>query len=224
MYRSAIFLREMAFFVYMDGWMVMYVILASNSPRRRELLLRICPDFTVLPADADETVEEGTSPEETVKILARRKAECVFKKALETGMVPAGERLVVIGSDTVVALDGKVLGKPKDAEDAKRMLRLLSGRTHAVYTGVCLRTVRGARVEAERSDVTFRRLSKEQIEAYVATGSPMDKAGAYGIQDGAVVAGYTGSYTNIVGLPCERTEKMLKEIRQEEMQNAENSH
>ncbi len=202
----------------------MYVILASNSPRRRELFSKIYPDFTVLPADVDESLSPGTPPEAGVEILARRKAEHTFEMALKSGMVPSEERLVVLGSDTVVALDGQIIGKPKDEEDAKRILRLLSGKTHQVFTGVCFVTPRGARVAAEKSEVRFRALSESDIEAYVSTGSPLDKAGAYGIQDGAVVAGYTGSYTNIVGLPCELTEKLLEEIRREEKEYAENRH
>ncbi len=199
---------------------IMYVILASGSPRRRELFSRVCPSFAVLPAEADESLQEGTPPDAAVKILARRKAERSFERAVKTGMVPAGEALVVLGSDTVVALGNEILGKPKDAADAGRILRLLSGRTHAVYTGVCFLTERGARVAAERSAVTFRKLTAAEIDAYIATGSPMDKAGAYGIQDGAVVEGYTGSYTNIVGLPLELTAKMFEEVRQD----VENSH
>lgn len=201
-------------------FMRMYVILASNSPRRRELLQKICPVFAVRSADADEGIGRSVPPGEAVKRLALRKAESVFKTARNAGMATTGEPLVVLGADTVVCLDGAILGKPKDEEDAARILRLLSGRTHEVYTGVCCMTERGARLCAARSEVIFRTLTDEEIAAYIATGSPMDKAGAYGIQDGAVVAGYTGSYTNIVGLPLELTAKLLQEVKRD----VENSH
>jgi septum formation protein len=191
------------------------LVLASASPRRRELLSKIMAEFDVCSADADERLPAGVSPCDGVKLLAQRKANAVFcRYALYA------EDVAVLGADTVVAYDGKILGKPKDEQAAKEMLRTLSGKTHEVFTGVCVVWRGGIRVGSDRSLVTFRNLTDEQIEAYVASGSPMDKAGAYGIQDGVVVEGFSGSYSNIVGLPLELTEKILKEV----MENAENSH
>ena len=112
-----------------------------------------------------------------------------------------------------MALDGEILGKPKGAEDAKATLRRLSGKTHEVYTGVCFIGAEGVRTETERSLVTMKALTQKEIDDYVATGSPLDKAGAYGIQDGAVVEKYEGSYTNVVGLPLGITQRMYEEVR-----------
>lgn len=198
----------------------MQVILASNSPRRKELFAQICPSFITLPAGVDESVPDGTFPRDTVKILARRKAESVYKQAINAGMAPSNESVIVLGSDTVVAYENNVLGKPKDEKEAFDMLKTLSGKTHRVYTGVCFFTKDGARVDADVSEVTFYDLNDESIRAYVATGSPMDKAGGYGIQDGGLVKNYTGSYTNIVGLPVELTEKIYEEV----VKNVKNSH
>ena len=197
----------------------MQVILASNSPRRKELFSKICPSFITAPANVNEDVEEGVSPLQTVKILARRKAEHAFQTALNAGM-GGGKPLIVLGSDTVVAYNGAILGKPRDEEEAAAMLTVLSGNTHTVYTGVCFVTQTGVWCEADASEVQFHALTDKQIADYIATGSPMDKAGAYGIQDGGLVKGYTGSYTNIVGLPLELTEKMYKEV----IKNVENRH
>lgn len=188
---------------------MMKTVLASNSPRRKELFARICPEFSVCPADADESLPTRIAPADGVRILAERKARAVYDRLIADG----GKELVVLGSDTVVAYEGEILGKPKDEEDAFRMLRLLSGRTHEVYTGICFVTAKGKGTDCVRSEVTFRMLTDEEIRAYIATGSPMDKAGAYGVQDGAVVAGYAGSYTNIVGLPVEETEKLYEEVK-----------
>jgi septum formation protein len=185
----------------------MEVILASASPRRKELLKEIVESFEILPAKGEENCSEK-SPKKLVKALSKQKAEEIF--ALETA-----KGKIVLGADTVVALGDEVLGKPKDEADAKRMLTALSGRSHDVYTGVCivyldengnLTTL----VDAARTEVVFETLSKEQIDAYVASGSPMDKAGAYGIQDGGLVKGIKGSYTNVVGFPLELVRKMIK--------------
>ena len=187
------------------------LVLASNSPRRRELLGKIAPDFETCPADVDESLPAGVSPCEGVKILARRKAEFVYNKLSEGGM-PENNRLVVLGSDTVVAYENRIFGKPKDERDAYRILRFLSDKTHCVYTGVCFFDRNGAKVRTDCSRVTFYPLRDEDIYAYIAGGSPMDKAGAYGIQDGFPVKSYEGSYTNIVGLPLELTGEMYREI------------
>lgn len=189
----------------------MKVVLASNSPRRKELFARICPQFSVCPADADERLQPGISPAEGVRVLAERKASAVYARLTSQGETDA----IVLGSDTVVSLNGAILGKPKDEKEAFDMLRLLSGKTHEVYTGVCFATRKGKRTICVCSEVVFRALTDEEICAYVATGSPMDKAGAYGIQDGAVVREYRGSYTNIVGLPVEETEKLYEEVKKD---------
>lgn len=182
-------------------------ILASASPRRRELLKEYIPEFRVIPAKGEERVEAGLSPEGLVCALARQKAE-------EVAALPEAQGKAVIGSDTVVAYAGEVLGKPKDEADARRMLSMLSGQVHQVYTGVCVVLPSGERiVEADCTDVEFEALDQAAIASYIATGSPMDKAGAYGIQDGGLVKGIVGSYSNVVGFPCELFKKILKTIK-----------
>lgn len=177
--------------------------LASASPRRQELLQRVLPDFEICPADADESLPDGIAPDEAVKLLSARKA-CVVSH-----LHPADW---VLGADTIVSLDGMILGKPHDEEEALAMLSALSGKTHQVYTGVTLQ--QGQRVHSFSvcSDVTFYPLSAEEIRSYIQTGEPMDKAGAYGIQGlGALlVERISGDYFNIVGLPIAR---LLRELR-----------
>lgn len=173
------------------------LILASASPRRKELLQQVGADFTVEVSDADEhTVPRTLPPDLYVQELAMLKATAVAKH--RTGGL-------VIGADTVVVLDGAILGKPADTADAARMLSRLSGREHAVFTGIAVcdaATLRTA-CRAERTLVRFRELSDAEIAAYIATGEPMDKAGAYGIQQrgGLFVTGVTGDFANVVGLP-----------------------
>ena len=180
----------------------MELILASNSPRRRELLSALGVPFRVIPSRFEER-QEGSSARETVLRFAAGKAEEVSSR------YPGA---YVLGADTVGCFEGESLGKPKDKEDAKRMLRLLSGNTHSVFTGVCL-VGRGTLLkEVAETKVTFLPLSEEFIEEYVAGGSPMDKAGAYGIQDGGLAAHYTGSYTNVIGLPVETVKAFFKEV------------
>ena len=175
----------------------MKLLLASASPRRRELLAPICP-FAVEISRFEEA--DGGSAEETVLKNARGKALEVLGRFPECR---------VLGADTAVALDGVILGKPKDANDAKRMLRLLSGKTHSVFTGVCLADEFGVTEKVVETKVTFKELDGETIESYVLSGAPLDKAGAYGIQDGIVVKSYEGSYSNVVGLPVETVKEML---------------
>ena len=181
------------------------VILASQSPRRRELLSRIFAEFEVMPSLAEE-VAETNAPAEYVKTLAKAKAEEVSSRV--------GEDALVIGSDTVVALDGKILEKPKDADDAFRMLSALSGRAHEVYTGVALSIGGKTLVEHEVTRVWFRDLAEDEISRYIASGEPMDKAGAYGIQEkGAqLVRKIDGDYFNVVGLPVCRLCEMLHSL------------
>jgi septum formation protein len=181
------------------------LILASNSPRRRDLLKQLGLDFTVDPADVDERILAAEMPEQYALRVAADKAEVASRRA-RSG--------IVIAADTVVVLDGLILGKPADAEDAERMLSLLSGRRHQVMTGLVLRDAATGRLDARVavSSVWFKRLSPGEIRAYVATGEPLDKAGAYGIQErGALlVERIEGCYFNIVGLPLSLLGEMLR--------------
>ena len=183
----------------------MNLILASASPRRQELLRLIAEDFTVCPADADESLPAGLPITEQLEMLARRKAAAVFAEHPDCA---------VIGADTMVVLDGAPLGKPQDAEDAKRMLRALSGRTHEVVTGFAVLTPAGGRADSRVTRVHFRALTQDEIDAYVATGEPLDKAGAYGIQGrgAALITGIEGDYFSVVGLPVEGLYCMMKEM------------
>jgi len=183
------------------------LILASASPRRHKLLKQLGFDFEVLVSNIDETNHSDLSPESHVKVLAFEKARHVA----DAVKVPA----IILGSDTIVVLDGEVLNKPVDAQDAERILKKLSGRTHKVFTGIALIDLpsNNYKTEFQETEVTFRSLTEEEIKAYISTGSPMDKAGAYGIQDdfGAVfVSKVNGCYYNIVGLPLEMLYSSLK--------------
>jgi len=184
------------------------LILASQSPRRAELLRAAGICFEVRPADVDEQVRAGEDPLSYVKRLAREKALAV----LETSEAGA----TVLGADTTVVVDGEILGKPVDAEDARRMLRRLSGHSHQVMTGVCVAWGAPAQslVEAEVTDVEFAAMSEAEIVEYVATGEPMDKAGAYAIQGRASrwIPWIQGCYFNVVGLPVARVSAMLGKV------------
>lgn len=183
------------------------IILASASPRRRELLAQAGFNFEVIPAHVNEDVLPGEDPKTYVVRLARDKAEAVY------GQLRVPEA-IVIGADTTVTIDGHILAKPEDARDAARMLRKLSGRTHQVITAVAIASALGTDASAEVTSVEFLRLSDEEITAYVATGEPMDKAGAYGIQGYAArwIPRIEGCYFNVVGLPIARVASMLKDI------------
>ena len=189
----------------------MQYVLASASPRRKQLLAGLIKDFEIIPSNADEHAE-GLSPRALVCTLAKRKAK-------EVAMRPENRGKIVIGSDTVVAFCEKVLGKPVDETDAIRMLKMLSGQEHAVYTGVCLALYTGVELRvftaADKTAVHFETLSDEWINAYVQGGSPMDKAGAYGIQDGGLVKKIEGSYTNVVGFPVELVKELLERAEKE---------
>ncbi|MBQ8885087.1 MAG: septum formation protein Maf [Clostridia bacterium] len=186
----------------------MRVILASASPRRKEIFGEICETFEIIPAKGEERASEKLSPEALVKELAFRKAREVADEVFKTG-----EDALVLGSDTVVALENAVLGKPKDRQDAIAMLTSLSGRVHEVFTGVCfIRLFKGKEelaIAADCTKVEFETLTQTQIAEYVLSGSPMDKAGAYGIQDGGLVKRLKGSYSNVVGLPKELTKELF---------------
>ena len=177
-------------------------ILASASPRRKELLQKAGYTFDIQVSDADETLPDGITPAEAVQLNAARKAQAVAQKH------PGA---VVLGCDTVVAIDGAILGKPQDEAEAKAMLRRLSDRTHTVYSGVCITDGETETVFAVATDVTFYELSDRTIDTYAATGEPMDKAGAYGIQGlGCVlVKEISGDYSNVVGLPLSESARAL---------------
>lgn len=177
-------------------------IVASASPRRKELLRNAGYEFEIIPSDADETLEDGTSAAEAVDILSRRKAESVSEKN-------AGS--VVLGCDTVVALDGVIFGKPKDKDEAFKMLESLSGKTHTVYTGVCVTDGERTETFVAKTEVAFYALSAETINSYIETLEPMDKAGAYGIQGfgSVLVKGIRGDYFAVMGLPVNESARIL---------------
>ena len=182
----------------------MAVILASQSPRRRELLERMgISDFLIRPAQGEERFDPSLTPAQLVESLSRQKAE-----EISAG---AGPEDIVIAADTVVSVDGRVLGKPRDRRDAAEMLAALSGREHTVYTGVTVRRGGETVTEHEATAVRFRSLTRGEIEDYVSTGEPMDKAGAYGIQGYGclLVEGISGDYFNVVGLPVCRLGRIL---------------
>ena len=185
----------------------MDIILASQSPRRKELMGKLNIPFLIRAADIDEAMDAQKSPCEEVARVSRLKAEAVDHAPED----------VVIAADTIVVCDGRVLGKPKDAAEAKAMLSMLSGKTHQVMTGMTL--LRGDRrlSHTEVTDVHFRPLSQQDIEDYIRTGEPMDKAGAYGIQGGAAVFvdKLSGDYFNVVGLPVCRLQMLLRQIMEE---------
>jgi septum formation protein len=185
------------------------LILASASPRRQELLRNAGIPFTVQAADIDETPLAGESPRDCAERLAREKAMVIFDSTPQQ---------CVLGADTIVVADDVILGKPRDAEDAGRMLRLLSGRTHAVITGVCLVGEKMAGgdlpviIASETTQVTMAEISDDEIRDYIATGEPMDKAGAYAIQGIASrwIPRIEGDYSNVVGLPVALVYAMLR--------------
>ena len=182
----------------------MNLILASASPRRRELLGLFRVPFEIRVADIDETMDPEKHPYDEVARVS----------GLKAAATPRGEDDVVIAADTIVVCEGRTLGKPKTEEEAAAMLRLLSGRDHQVMTGVTVLRGRIRQTVTEVTDIHFRELSEKEILAYVATGEPMDKAGAYGIQGGAALfcSHMVGDYYNVMGLPVCRLGQMLREI------------
>lgn len=198
------------------------LILASSSPRRKELLARIGVAFEICPAKGEEIIS-STEPSDVVMELSEQKAKEVaamirqYNESHKELTTP--QDILVIGADTVVAAEGAILGKPKDEEDAFRMLSMLSGKTHGVYTGVTFvfidKTGRaGAHTFFERTEVSMTLMSEEEIRRYIATGEPMDKAGAYGIQGKCAVYIETinGDYNNVVGLPVAAIYRELKKL------------
>ena len=184
----------------------MAIVLASQSPRRQELLQRIgVEDFKTLSLDIDESYPEGLSPEDTVRYIAKKKCDAAAALCAPDDLIITADTMVFLGNDR--------LGKPRDEEDALRMLRALSGRSHTVCTGVSVR--RGAQEErfAVSTRVFFRPATDDEIRAYIKTGEPMDKAGAYGIQGlgGVFVAHLSGSFTGVMGLPVYETMQLLQQ-------------
>jgi septum formation protein len=191
-----------------EDWKMTQWVLASSSPRRQELLKLLLADFEVLPSDVDESIRVAERPESMVLRLAREKAVAVQERRPSS---------FIVGADTVVVCEEEILGKPASHEEARSMLRRLSGRTHQVLTGVCLLHLDGLLVECPTTNVTFRRLSEPEIESYLQSEEPFDKAGAYAIQGlGArFIDRIDGCYFNVVGLPVSRLYQMMKRLNVE---------
>ena len=185
--------------------MTVRVVLASGSPRRRQLLELIGIEHEVLPSNIDETLRPRETPRRHAERLAREKASAIATR--EPGKI-------TIAADTIVVIDRKVLGKPRDKEDARRMLSMLSGREHTVITAVAVARGRKLRSAVEEVKVKFRRLREDEIDAYIATGEPMDKAGAYGIQGfgATIVDCVNGDYFAVMGLPLARLVTLLRDL------------
>lgn len=181
------------------------LILASSSPRRKELLENLRITFTISSSEVDESFDPQLSSEDVVMDLAERKAKAIFQE---------NPNAFVLGSDTIVVVDGQVLGKPTDATEAVSMLKMLSGRQHDVYTGVAIISEHGSTRFYEKTEVWFWELTDEEIHSYVQTGEPLDKAGAYGIQGhgSMLVQKINGDYYAVVGLPVARTYRELKRL------------
>lgn len=207
----------MCAFVYMKGKCIMplkirrllkdkKVVLASQSPRRKELLKLLCDSFEICPAQGEEILPEGVCADRAAELLALNKCSEVAEKY--------SDDTIVIASDTVVILDGEIMGKPSDAEQARHMLGRLSGKIHSVISGVAF-SVGGEKYSfSETTRVSFRELSDEDIADYIATSEPFDKAGAYGIQGygSLLVSGIEGDYFNVVGLPVSALAQQLEEV------------
>lgn len=179
------------------------IVLASASPRRKELIAWLFDNVDICPADCDETLPENIGAREAVEYLSKIKNQATAENCSRDELV--------ISADTVVAVDDKILGKPLDKEDARRMLNLLSGKTHQVYTGVTISLNGRAKTFSERTDVVFYDLTEEEIEEYISGPEPYDKAGAYAIQGkaGLLVKSINGDYYNVVGLPVARLRREL---------------
>lgn len=182
------------------------VVLASASPRRKELLSLIFNEYDIRPADCDEALPEGIKAQEAVEYLSLIKNKATVEICDENSLV--------ISADTVVAVEDEILGKPQDKEDARRMISLLSGREHQVFTGVTLSLKGNFKTFSEKTDVVFYKLTDKEIEDYISTDEPYDKAGAYGIQGkaGLLVKAINGDYYNVVGLPVARLKREIMEF------------
>ena len=185
----------------------MKYVLASSSPRRKELMKEISPVFSIDVSNADESVSDDLSPIEAVKVIALRKGEEVRKRHPEE---------IVISADTIVVIDNKIIGKPIDEKDAIRILTLLSGRAHKVYTAYCIFYKGKLIEEIVESEVTFNELTPKLIQDYVDSKSPLDKAGAYGVQDNDqyhIINKIKGSLTNVIGFPVEEIKNSLNSLK-----------
>ena len=182
------------------------VILASASPRRQELIKLIFKSVEILPADCDETLPEGIGARQAVEYLSKIKNEASLQLTEKENLV--------ISADTVVAVDDEILGKPIDKEDARRMISLLSGKVHQVYTGVTISLNGKVKTFSEKTDVEFFDLTEDEIEDYISSSEPYDKAGAYGIQGkaGLLVKGINGDYYNVVGFPIARLKREIEDF------------
>lgn len=184
----------------------MELILASNSPRRKELLTEYGFSFKIIPSNFEEVLKDKLTAKETVELFAKGKAEEVFNRLKSSDVV-------VLGSDTVVSIDGEILGKPHSREEAVKMLKRLSGKAHQVISGYAIISEKKSYFGSVTTDVYFNELSSGLIEEYVGSGLPMDKAGSYGIQDGFdLVEKWEGSFNNVVGLPIEIIQDKIKEL------------
>ena len=182
------------------------VVLASQSPRRQELIKLIFDSVEILPADCDEMLPEGIGAREAVEYLSKIKNDASAKLTEKDNLI--------ISADTVVSVDNEILGKPVDKEDARRMISLLSGKVHQVYTGVTLSLNGKTKTFSEKTDVEFFDLTENEIEEYISSKEPYDKAGAYGIQGkaGLLVKGINGDYYNVVGFPIARLKREIEEF------------
>ena len=182
------------------------IVLASASPRRKELIATICENVEIRPAECDEALPAGIGAKEAVEYLSKIKNEAARKCG-------AAEE-IVISADTVVSVNNIILGKPIDKDDARRMINLLSGKTHQVYTGVTISKGEKSITFSEKTDVIFYELTNEETEEYISSSEPYDKAGSYGIQGkaGLLVKGINGDYYNVVGLPIARLSRELKKL------------
>ncbi|MED1204794.1 Maf family protein [Heyndrickxia acidicola] len=182
------------------------LILASGSPRRKELLEKLQIPFQIKASNSDETISDRLSPEEAVVELATRKAMAVSRQHQD---------FAIIGADTIVVVDGEILGKPSDRDHAKNMLMKLSGRTHEVFTGVAIIQNGQASTFYEKTDVAFWELSEAEVERYLDSGEPFDKAGSYGIQGlgSLFVKKINGDYYSVVGLPISKLQRLLRELK-----------
>ncbi len=187
--------------------MVTKLVLASSSPRREELLKRLDLNFTIVPSKINENELSGLSPEILVQEIARAKAEEVAELVEDT---------VIIAADTVVVKDEKIIGKPKDKDDARKMLEYLQGKTHKVYSGIAVLSTTSGKtlVDVDYTDVYIRSMDEREINEYIATGEPLDKAGSYGIQGfgGIFIEKINGSYFTVMGLPIHKLALMLKKF------------
>lgn len=185
------------------------IVLASASPSRKLLFDRAGIPCTVMPSNADETINETLPPDETVELLANRKAAAIVPKCRDR---------IVIAADSVVSIDNRIVGKPKDPADAANMLRVLSGRTHRIYTGVCIVWNERRALFSQFTEVDFYELSETDIQEYVESGEPMGKAGSYGIEGRGIllVKGIRGDYANVVGLPMAEVFRRIRCMTEEQ--------